>query len=120
MSVDLLPNCIAERSERSIVWSNGMEWLPIFCANCGKDGGMVLKVDWERVKNFAFYLCEPCAERWAPLTNMSIAPDEAFWRRVHDVQIEQFGRELTDAELVEALKDGDHVLTKLCRDRYAK
>jgi hypothetical protein len=115
---ELLPNCIATRSERTIVWANGMKWIPIFCANCGKDGGQVLEGDWERVKNFAFYLCDPCAEKWSPLANMAISPDEAFWRKVRTAQIEEFGRELTPEEIVEALKDGEHILSKLARDRH--
>lgn len=113
-----LPNSIAVRNEKSIVWANGMKWLPIFCANCGKQHGQVLQTDWERVKNFAFCLCDPCAEKWSPLADTMIAPDEVFWRRFHEVQLEEFGRELTDAELVEALKNDDHVITKLCKDRH--
>ncbi len=101
-----------------MVWSNGMKWIPMFCANCGKEGGMVLETDWDRVKNFAFYLCEPCAEKWSPLADTAIAPDEAFWQKLHEVQLEEFGRELTSAEIVEALKDDANVLSKLCKDRY--
>jgi len=118
MPAEILPNCIATRSERSVVWANGMKWLPLFCANCGKEGGMVLETDWNRVKNFAFYLCDPCAEKWSPLADVAISPDEAFWKKVQAVQQEEFGRELTEAELIEALKNDDHVLTKLCKDRY--
>ena len=117
-TLDILPNCIALRNEKSVIWANGMKWLPVFCANCGKDGGQVLETDWSRVKNFAFYLCDPCAEKWSPLADMALAPDEAFWRRVHAVQMEEFGRDLTEAELIEALKNDDHILTKLCKDRH--
>ncbi|HWW84183.1 MAG TPA: hypothetical protein VNZ26_11300 [Vicinamibacterales bacterium] len=115
---DILPNCIAARSERTIVWANGMKWIPIFCANCGTDGGQVLETDWERAKNFAFYLCDPCAEKWSPLAGMALSPDEAFWQKIREAQIENFGRELSNVELVEALKDDEHVLTKLCKDRH--
>jgi len=115
---DILPNCIATRSEKTIVWGNGMKWIPIYCANCGKDGGMVMEGDWSLVKNFAFYLCDPCGEKWSALVDMAISPDEAFWAKVKQAQLEAFGRELTEIELVEALKDGDHILTKLSRDRH--
>jgi len=77
-----------------------------------------METDWERVKNFAFYLCDACADKWSPLADAAITPDEVFWRKVHDAQMETFGRELTEAELVEALKDDTHILTKLCKDRY--
>lgn len=115
---EILPNCIAQRSEKTIVWANGMEWIPIFCANCPRDGGMVLKTDWERVNNWAFYLCELCAEKWSPLVDYALAPDEAFWQKVKAAQIEAFGRELTDIEIVEALKDENHILSKLAKERH--
>lgn len=115
---EILPNSIAQRSERVIIWANGMKWLPVFCANCGKDGGMVLETDWDRVKNFAFYLCDRCAEKWAPMANTGLVPDEVFWKKVRDAQIENFGRELTEEEIIEALNNDEHILTKLCKDRY--
>ena len=79
---------------------------------------MVLEGDWDRVKNFAFYLCEPCAEKWSPLADTALSPDEAFWKKVHEAQIEAFGRDLTPEEIVEALEDDSHILTKLCKDRH--
>jgi hypothetical protein len=118
MPGDILPNCIALRNEKSVVWGNGMKWLPTFCANCGKEGGMVLQTDWERVKNFAFYLCDPCADKWAPMANTGLAPDEVFWRKLHEAQLEAFGRDLTEEEIVEALRDDESIITKLVKDRY--
>lgn len=117
MTPEVLPNCIATRSAKVVQWANGMRWIPIFCANCGKSGGMVLETDWERVKNFAFYLCDPCGEKWSPLADYAIAPDEAFWMKVREAQIEDYGRELTGVELVEILKDDTHRITRLCKDR---
>ena len=76
-----------------------------------------METDWERVKNFAFYLCQPCANKWTPLSNTGIAPDEAFWAKVHDAQIEKFGRVLSDQEIIEALKDDQSIIAKLCKDR---
>jgi len=118
MDSNVLPNSIAVRSQKTVVWPNGMKWIPLFCANCGKDGGLVLENEWDRVKNWAFYLCDPCAERWSPLVDMALAPDEVFWKKVREAQLEAYGRELTNAELVEALKDDNHILTKLAKDRY--
>jgi hypothetical protein len=115
---EILPNCIAQRSEKTVVWANGMKWIPIFCANCGCDGGQVLETDWERVNNWAFYLCEACAEKWSPLVDHALAPDELFWKKVREAQIEAFGRELTDIEIIEALKDDSHVLSTLAKDRH--
>ncbi len=118
MLADILPNCIAMRNEKTVVWSNGLTLLQIFCANCGQEGGKVIQTDWDRVKNFAFYLCDPCAVKWAPLTNAALVPDEVFWSTVQEAQMDEFGRELTEPELIEALKDDHHILSKLCKDRY--
>lgn len=118
LTKDILPNCIAQRSEKTVVWPNGQKWIQLSCGNCGKDGGLVLEVDYDRAKNFAFYLCEPCAEKWSPLVDTYMAPDEAFWQKIRDAQMEEFGRELTPMEIVEALKDDNHILTKLCKDRH--
>jgi len=115
---DILPNCIATRSEKTVVCANGIKWLPLFCANCGKDGGLVMETEFDRVKNWAFFLCDPCAEKWSPLVDHALAPDEVFWKKVREAQLEAFGRELTDVELVEALKDDNHILTKLSKDRH--
>lgn len=79
---------------------------------------MVLQSEWDRIKNFAFYLCVPCAEKWQPLVDTAVCPDEMFWRKIHDAQMEAFGRDLTEQEIIEALKDDEHILTKLCKDRH--
>jgi hypothetical protein len=117
MSANVLPNCIATRSSKTVFGPGGTRWLPLHCANCGKDGGLVMETDWELVKNWAFYLCDPCADKWAPLANTCLAPDEVFWQKVHQAQLDNYGRALSDLELVEALKDHDHLLSKLAKDR---
>ena len=101
------------RVVKSRMFHNGIPWVPIFCANCGKDGGYVP----EEASDFAFYLCDPCAEKWSPLAGTMAIPDEVFWENVKQTQIEAYGRELTGPEIAEALKDEHHVLTKLARDR---
>ena len=113
----ILPNCIAARSSKTVVWPNGMKWIPIYCANCGKDGGQVLESDYDRVKNFAFYLCEPCAEKWSPMANTLVEPDLVFWRKVQQAQLEHYGRELTQEELITALKDESSIISKLAKER---
>ena len=66
---------------------------------------------------FAFYLCDPCAERLGPITNTYMEPDVVFWQKVKEAQLEKYGRELTAPEIVEALKDENHILSKLAKDR---
>ena len=113
---DVLPSCIAR--ERKTVVRAGQTWIPLFCANCGADGGLVLEQDLG--DNFAFYLCDPCAEKWGPIAGMTMVPDEVFWAKVRDAQMEEYGRILTPEEQGEQLKDGDSLLSKLARERYTK
>lgn len=67
--------------------------------------------------NFAFYLCQPCADVWSDLVGTMVVPDEVFWANVKAEQMEKYGRLLEDHELVEILKDDSNPLTKLCKDR---
>lgn len=91
----------------------GQWWIPIFCANCGADGGFIP----EESKSFAFYLCESCGEKWEPLAGTMKVPTEVFWETVKQEQLEKYGRELTGLEVAEALKDEHHVLSLLAKDR---
>ena len=117
-SFDIFPTSIP-LIPKNAKWLNGMMWIPIFCANCGVDGGFVP----EEHCDFAFYLCTDqqngCATKWAPLTGTMLAPDEVFWMRVIEAQLERYGRQLSGAEIVELLKDSDNHLAKLARDRYS-
>lgn len=88
--------------------------MPLFCASCGKAGGGSVP---EENCDFAFYLCDPCALKMGPIENTYAVPDEVFFAKVRAAQIEEFGRELTPPEMVEALKDGGHILSKLASEK---
>lgn len=104
---------------------DGMRRVPLFCANCGvSSGSYVLESAWDAVRNFASYLCDEhvpggknCAAKWSPLLGVGMTPDEVFWEKVKHAQLEAFGRELQPEEIVEALKDENHVLSKLAKER---
>ena len=114
---DILPNCIPKNIKK-VQRRGQMNWVPIFCANCGADGGLVPDpADVGIGGDFAFYMCQPCAEKWSPLTNTYLVPDEVFWDKVKKAQLEKYGRELTGPEVAEALTDGDSMLSKLARER---
>lgn len=117
----VLPTSRLKDDKNVVITRNGVQWVPIFCANCGVDGGLVLASDWERVKTFAFYLCDErrndCAAKWSPLVDTRLAPDEVFWEKIQQAQLEAFGRQLTAPEIIEALKDETHILAKLARER---
>lgn len=111
---EIFPDSRAKEAKH-VQWHNGLNWVPLFCANCGADRGFVPEDALSC--NFAFALCDPCAEKWSPLTNTYLIPDEVFWDKVKKAQLEAYGRELTEPEVVEALKDDEHMLSKLAKDR---
>jgi hypothetical protein len=76
---EILPDSRAKRATR-IIYANGMSWVPIFCANCGADGGYVP----EQNMDFAFYLCNDCADRLPPIDGTYVMPDEEFWQKVKE------------------------------------
>jgi hypothetical protein len=110
------PNILPDsrlKSPKSPYAHIGLNWVQIYCANCGKEGGFVP----EENCNFAFYICDPCAEKLGPLTGCYMEPDAVFWKKVNDAMIEKYGRVLEVPEIIEALKDENHMLSKLARER---
>jgi hypothetical protein len=114
-TADLLPSSVA-REIKGEVEIKGIPHVPIFCANCGADGGWVPRAAIED-KAFQFYLCNPCGEKWAPLAGLMLIPDDVFAQKVAAAQLEHDGRYLTPDEVGEALKDPQHYLSKLAKDR---
>ncbi len=115
MPAEILPSSVP-RETKNVVFREGVPWIPIFCANCSCDGGWIP----EETKDFAFYLCVPCADKWEPLTGTMLVPDEVFWDKVNAAQIEKYGRILEPHEQIEELKIGDSMLSKLARERYKR
>jgi|FreactTroBogLake_1042271.scaffolds.fasta_scaffold19252_3 hypothetical protein len=108
----VLPDC-RPKVQRNIVHHVGLNWTPIYCANCGADGGLVPEDNC----NFAFYLCNSCAEKWSPVEGTYMVPDEVFWQRLLEEQMNTFGRVLTDDEMHTELQNENSVLFKLGKDR---
>ena len=93
----------------------GLNWVPLYCANCGVEGGYVPEDSLSC--NYSHYECLPCAEKLGELVGHYKVPDEVFWEKVKQAQLEEDGRELTEQEVIEALKDSTHYLTKLTTER---
>lgn len=100
------------RDSRKIVFVNGVPHVPIFCANCGADGGGVP----EEHMTFAFYLCTPCTETYGHIAGTMAVPEEVFWERVKQEQLEKHGRFLTSDEVFRDLDEGTSALAKLARE----
>lgn len=108
--MDLLPECRAQAPRHSVHRGVLGPWVPVFCANCGAEGGRVP----EENMTFCFYLCTPCAETHGQIAGTMLMPDEVFFQKVAEAQLETHGRFLTEAEW--AVLDATHPLMKLVRD----
>ena len=91
-------------------------WVPIYCANCGADGGWIPEAAKDED---CFYLCiaNGCFDKWTPIQGTFVVSDEVYWQHCKNVMLEEYGRELTGNEVIEALKDPTHILSKLAKDR---
>lgn len=115
-SLELLPDSRL-RSPKNVREHRGMMWQPLFCASCSTDKGGGWVPEPPENCTFAFYLCDPCYEKYGQVAGTMVEPDVAFWERVKQAQVEEFGRVLTPQETAEALKDENHILAKLAKDR---
>ena len=86
MSANILPDSRA-KTTRGRIFVGSQAWVPVFCANCGKEGGSCP----EENMTFMFYLCPSCFESKGAITNTMVMPDEVFWRKVR-----QLGQLLAD------------------------
>jgi hypothetical protein len=111
---NVLPSSVARHIKGSVM-KNGVEWIPIFCANCGVDGGYVPKPS----EHFAFFLCDEnqngCSSKWSPMVDHMVVPQEKFWEVARQEQLERYGREMTEVEILDALKDPNHWVHSLLR-----
>lgn len=106
--MNILPDSRA-KSTKGRVFQGGTTWIPVFCANCGKEGGLVT----ENV-TFAFWLCTPCEKKNGPITALMRVPDQVFYEKMLHEQLEYAGRPMTGAELSQV---GEHTaLAKLIKE----
>lgn len=98
-------------------FGNVSNYIPVYCHNCGKDNGYVP----EENCTFAFWLCDPCAEKWGDhLWDHYVEPDLVFWQRVKEEQLDKHQRELGPLELLKELEDPTTPLAKMFKERLAK
>jgi hypothetical protein len=114
MPSNLLPDCRAQSSRRI---NRGMAgtWIPVYCANCGADGGQIP----EQNMTFLFYLCNACAETYGQIAGTLQMPDEVFFQQLADEQMARYGRHLSPTEWAIVSEDPTHPLTRLLRERPA-
>ena len=105
---DILPDSRA-KNVKGRISVKGTSYVPIYCANCGTDGGGVP----EEHITFAFYLCNKCAETWGPVAGTYMEPDAVFFEKVKQAQIAE---KVPTRDLAEVLSRKYHPLAKLARD----
>lgn len=112
MQKEILPDCRA-RHDTSISRGVAGHWVPVFCANCGADGGMVP----EENITFIFYLCNSCAQTYGQIAGTMMMPDEVFFARLAEAQLERYGRYLTPEEWDKISEDPTHPFRTLLREK---
>jgi hypothetical protein len=75
----LLPSSKLKRPVGEKFFRQG-NWEPIFCANCGTDGGYVPK----ETTIHAFWLCNDCWQKHGEIAGAMTVPDEEFWKKLAD------------------------------------
>jgi hypothetical protein len=107
---DILPDSRL-RDPTQIEMRHGTPWVRIFCANCGVAAGRVPE------HQYTFYQCPPCAERFGPPPGMYALPEERFGELVTMEMQDQYGRQLTEAEIAVELLKNESPLSVLARSR---
>jgi len=85
---------------RNVQYMAGAYWVPIYCASCHVEGGRVPQENM----TFAFWLCQECFAKYGELTNMLVMPDEVFWEKVRQEQLDKYGRLLSPKELLDVVE----------------
>lgn len=108
--VGILPDSRA-RESKGVVRGDGVNWVRVYCANCGKFYGRVP----EQTCTFTCWLCDPCSDKWGEQFGVLTSPDEAFWKHVESIMLEEYGRILSKEE-IQMLAEQSGSLPKLIRE----
>lgn len=111
---NVLPDCRMQDRRQFVPGPMG-NWVPTFCANCGRQGPLVP----EENMTFAFWLCNPCFATCGELTVGMVMPDEVFWEAVIQAQLAKYGRIPNAAEIIMLLADPGSLESLLARSRDA-
>ena len=108
--IELLPDSRA-KTTRGHVFAKSGTWVPVFCANCGKDGGLC-----PEESTFMFYLCDRCFETHGEIAGTMTVPDAVFYDRVAQEQAATYGRALDRAEVLQVIEEDSTPLAKLLKE----
>jgi hypothetical protein len=105
---DILPDSRLRDPSKGLVFKGSQAWQPVFCANCGKDGGWT-----PTTSTYMFYLCDNCVDTHGVPAGTMVIPDQVFWQKCREAQMNEFGRELTPIELLQTVEEGASPLARL-------
>jgi hypothetical protein len=113
---DILPDSRLSviSTPKGTVRGHGLNWEPIFCANCGCPGGFCP----EENMDFMFYLCDRCVYKYGKIAGTMLVPDEVFYEKVRQEQLASYGRELSPDEVLKVLEEDASPLSKLVKSRH--
>lgn len=96
IALDTLPDSrlTTIHTPKNAKWIEGMWWVPIFCAGCGRGGCRVP----QEFMTFVCWLCRDCAPKYGHWDGFYAEPDAQFFARVRLAMLEKYGRVLTPAE----------------------
>jgi hypothetical protein len=112
MTAELLPDSRAKTTRGRIFRADGC-WVPVFCANCGVEGGMCP----EENMTFICWICAKCNVTYGAIAGTLSMPDEVFWREVAEAQRAKYGRVLTAEEVAKSLEDPLSLESRLAQSR---
>jgi hypothetical protein len=120
MAVDVLPDSRARERRGSIKGPDGIEYVPIYCINCGRRYGMVPATTITHVTA----LCDHgCAGQYGDLAHTYVDGDEKYKLDAAEAMaklVARLGRPVTAAELDEIAKDSTSPLAAVARDWRAR
>lgn len=103
MSREVLPDSRARETKGVVQTKTAFGiMIPIYCANCGVEGGMVP----ERNMTFVFWLCQPCFESYGEIAGTMVQPDQVFWAQVK-ADWEGYEQEMIDKGHLVLRADGE-------------
>lgn len=116
--LDLLENCLTRDRKIDDSISNAAEkWLYLFCMSCGRDGGRVRDTEVPLQDQYAGYVCNSCATKYGGIPSTMLMPDELFWKKVHEAQIEKYGALLSSEEIDIQLQEKNSLMSTLAKEK---
>lgn len=110
MSHDVLPDSRA-KTTRGSIFRGSQEWVPCFCANCGKAGPYALSTS-----THLFWMCNSCFESKGHITTLMVVPDHEYYQKVAQEQIEAHGKYLGQRELQQIVAEDNTPLARLLKE----